>query len=79
MTYSGGSSHHYPYAEEPQENITYPSYTIKRIIDGPRILPNKTKEYKVQWKDFNKPSWEPFRLIKDSMALEKYLKKKKSN
>ena len=64
---------HYPYAEEPPKNITYPSYTIESVVGGP----NKDNEYKVKWQDYTDTSWVPFASIKDSMALEEYRKKKK--
>ena len=64
---------HYPYAEEPPKNITYPSYTIESVVGGP----NKDNEYKVKWQDYTDTSWAPFASIKDSMALEEYRKKKK--
>ena len=62
---------HYPYAEEPPKNITYPSYTIESVVGGP----NKDNEYKVKWQDYTDTSWAPYASIKDSMALEEYRKK----
>ena len=58
----------YPIVEESPEDITEKQYKLESVMSGP----NKKNEYKVKWKGYKTPTWEPYDSIKDSKVFEKY-------